>query len=156
MYDYTDDDLKNLLGEKKPSLSFYIKGLFILLIVGGGIIFMNFFAKQAVPAKKTSSASETSKTLDSITYSKDKIVENTNVDNLAKNIDIKNMDKSIKSISENVQGEATRAAYEAIDKTTNSAVDYVYDNTVLKVIKEMVNRLPERQRENFKNEFCAQ
>ncbi|MBP9691074.1 hypothetical protein KBD81_03270 [Candidatus Woesebacteria bacterium] len=134
MEEYTEEDLEKLLEKEKPPFTMYLKAFFLLFIVGGGMLFVNFMAKNApeTPVEK-----KPSQTLETILGVTDQIVDSGGVK------------KALESISNDVKDEASRAADRAIENTTDSAVGYVYENSVVKVIEKMIETLPQAQRQKL-------
>jgi len=64
---------------------------------------------------------------------------------------IKVNSKSIESLQEFSSPEAWNYA---VEETKKSATDFIYDLTVVTMIESLLDRMPERQQENFKEEFC--
>ncbi|NCS97919.1 MAG: hypothetical protein GW762_05000, partial [Candidatus Pacebacteria bacterium] len=56
----------------------------------------------------------------------------------------------------NVLGEATRIKDQALEQGKEFVTDYVYEQTVGSMVENMINRLPERQRDKVLKNVCAQ
>lgn len=152
MQDYTQEDLEKLLEKEKPPFTIYLKAFFLLFVVGGGMLFVNYMAKNApqrAPEDRTSS-----KTMESILGVKDKVVGNDTVSRLKTDVEEGGVLGALDTLSGEVKNEATQAADQALEKTTDSTVDYIYENTVVRVIEKMIEGLPEDQKKQFVERMC--
>lgn len=146
MEDYTEEDLEKLLEKEKPPFTIYLKAFFLLFVVGGGMLFVNFMAKNG---PQPQGEKKPSQTLESILGTTDQLIPRDTVSKLKDRVESQDIGQALQSITHDVQGEAAKATDKAMEKTKESAVDYIYDNTIVKVIENMIEKLPQLQREKF-------
>ena len=150
--EYTDEDLEKLLEKEKPPFTIYLKAFFLLFVVGGGMLFVNFLAQNA--PQRAPEDRPTSKTFEGILGVKDQVLGNDTVSRLKSDVEEGGVLGALDTISGEVKKEATKAADQALEKTTDSTVDYIYENTVVRVIEKMIEGLPEDQRTKFEERMC--
>jgi len=134
-----------------PTFGFYFKLIFLMVFVLFGAIILN-----TVIAKKNLRTTQiNSKSLDSIKEFTSPEKWRKNIENeFRTNAGYKHALKNINTTSENVLGKATGIKDEVAGDVKNSVTDYVYDQTVVTMIKSLLTRMPERQQNNFKESFC--
>jgi|GEM_PF-2374406 len=153
MADYTDEDLEKLLAKEKPPFIVYFKAFFLLFIVGGGMLFVNYLAQNR-PAQAPD-ARPTSRTLETILGAKDEMLNDKALSDLNTAFQKKGSAAVLGALADDITSEATKATNQAFDKTTDSAVSYVYENTVVKVVEKMIDSLPENERTKFREKMCV-
>ncbi|MFA9289120.1 MAG: hypothetical protein ACEQSA_04545 [Weeksellaceae bacterium] len=129
-----------------PSPLVYVKAVFLLLIIVGGLLGI----EQA--AKRNSRYTQKEVPKIELNLQDNAAVEDTveqGRDLLDDTMDLAEEQKEM------VLGEATEVAASATASVKESMMDYVYENTVEVVIQKMIEQLPEKQREEFIEEVSA-
>ncbi|MBI2641376.1 hypothetical protein HYW87_02160 [Candidatus Roizmanbacteria bacterium] len=127
--------------------STFLKFLFILLLMVGGV----FFTYKGFSVKNNRSKSE-------------KMSKAKKPTDLSKYINFKTMPKQAKLFADSaikktneiagvVLGEATSFAQEATSKSAELVTDFIFDNTIGGILKE-IDRLPEHQKEQIQKYIC--
>lgn len=137
------------MAEKAPAKIYnhlYIRlGIILLLIVGGFVLSQKIVRDKAL--KKTSSLNEVLGTeskvekniLEPLKKSGEDIVQKT----------VKETEKTVQT----VLGVATSLVSSTASKSAEAVTDYVFQNTVGTVIKQ-IDKLPEKQQEEIKKQIC--
>ena len=137
----------------QPTLGLYIKLIFLMgLVLFGAVILNTIIAQKNLESTRANSKSiETLQELTSPEKWQDRI-EN----EFRTNRSYKDAVDGINETTEQVLGDATDLKDYAVEETKNSATDFVYDQTVVAMIESLLERMPKRQQDNFKEQFCGQ
>lgn len=149
MAEQSKEEKKQEEPESVPFLV-YVKG-FVLV---GAILFGMFFLSRAAEnqPKQATSATE-SATLHSLSqlknsFSKEKIQEQINHE-MRTNESYKETVEILESKRNEVMGEATKAADQAVESGKNAFFDYMYENTVGALMERFIEQMPEDQKEKL-------
>lgn len=127
----------------------YLKG-FLLVIA---VLFGMFFLSQASKQQSNSDKKVESVTLSSIYNLKDSItkekIQNQIEHEMRTNDRYKDTVSLIEDKTDEVLGEATKAAEQAKNQAKKTFFDYMYERTVGAVIKRVVEQMPEEQKEKL-------
>lgn len=127
----------------------YLKG-FLLVIA---VLFGMFFLSQASKQQSNSDKKVESVTLSSIYNLKDSItkekIQNQIEHEMRTNDRYKDTVSLIEDKTDEVLGEATKAAEQAKNQAKKTFFDYMYEHTVGAVIKRVVEQMPEEQKEKL-------
>lgn len=137
----------------QPTFGLYFKLIFLMgLVLFGAIILNTIIASKSLESTKMNSKSI--KSLEEFTSPeawRDRI-EN----EFRTNAGYKQTIKGINNTTDQVLGDANDIKDDVVDEVKNEATDFVYDQTVVAMIESLLDRMPERQQDNFKERFCAQ
>jgi cytoskeletal protein RodZ len=137
----------------QPTFGLYFKLIFLLVLVLFGAIILN----TTIASQNLATTKMNSKSLDSIKeFTSPEKWRDAIENEFRTNAGYKQAVKGINDTTEQVLGEATGIKDEVVDEVKNEAADFVYDQTVVAMIHSLLARMPKRQQENFKLEFCAQ
>ncbi len=126
----------------------YLKAFFLVGAIAFGMSFLSKAAERQQLEKKDSQKEASSSSSLRTYFSKEKIQEK--IDNeIRTNEAYKYTVNAIETQRDRVLGEATKAADMVIEKSKQTFFDYVYEHTVGAVIEQMVERMPEEQKEKL-------
>lgn len=135
-----------LIEDKQISFMVYFKGFFLIAIVLMGVFVVNKLGKDTKKGEKAEVKSATTQALASVKDSAESYIQD--------HVQKEGLYKSLENTSGQVMGEATQAADIVVDKATNTVADFVYEHTLEAVIVTLVEKFPERQKEQFIKRFC--
>ena len=132
----------------KPSLLVYLKVIFLTAIILFGVIVLNSLAKR--------------QNQDQTNFGESGIVNLFSGKNIKQALDqevrtndaYKTASSELNKTTSDVLGEATRIKDDALDQGKEFLTDYVYERTVGSTIENMINKLPERQKEKVLQNIC--
>ncbi|MDP4010614.1 MAG: hypothetical protein Q8P72_00115 [Candidatus Roizmanbacteria bacterium] len=132
----------------KPSKVVYFKVFFLSAIVLFGLFVLNNLA-----GKQNQDESDNPDGGVQGVFSSDDI-RNALDKEIRTNNAYKSATSEFEKTASNVLGEATRIKDDALDQGKEFVTDYIYERTVSSTIENMINRLPERQKEKMLQEIC--
>jgi len=132
----------------KPSLLVYLKVIFLTTIILFGVFVLNNLAKR--------------QSLDQTNFGESSIANVFSGKNIKKALEqevrtndaYKSASSELNKTTANVLGEATRIKDQALEQGKEFVTDYVYEQTVGSMVENMINRLPERQKEKILENVC--
>ncbi|PJC33527.1 hypothetical protein CO051_01390 [Candidatus Roizmanbacteria bacterium CG_4_9_14_0_2_um_filter_39_13] len=132
----------------KPSKVVYFKVFFLTAIVIFGLFVLNNLASKQNQDESDNPDGGVQGVFssDDIRNALDKEIRTNNAYKLATS--------EFEKTTSNVLGEATRIKDDALDQGKEFVTDYVYERTVSSTIENMINRLPERQKEKIVERIC--
>ena len=136
---------------QRPPFLVFFKVITLLFIFGTGIFLMNTVAlnSQSVKNDKGSYTLDGLKKFFTSEGAKEVIDQE-----IRTNESYKKVTSEVGKKSEDILGEATKIKDEAIQTTSESVQDYVYDQTFGAVIQTVLDRLPARQRTQVLENIC--
>lgn len=135
-----------LIEDKSISVMVYFKGFFLMAIVLIGMFFVNKLGKDTEKRVEPEVKSATTQALASVKDSAESYIQD--------HVQKEGLYKSLENTSGQVMGEATQAANMVVDTATNTVADFVYEHTLEAVIVTLVEKFPERQKDQFIKRFC--
>ena len=141
----------NAANAPKPTFGLYFKLIFLMALVLFGAIILN----TVIAKKNLQSIKVNSKSIESLQEFSSPEAWKERIENeFRTNAGYKRVVTDINKTTNKVLGEATGVKDYAVEETKKSATDFIYDQTVVTIIESLLDRMPERQQENFKEEFC--
>jgi len=134
----------------KPSLLVYLKVIFLTTIILFGVIVLNNLAKRQNQDQTNSGESGVANLFTG------KNIKEALDNEVRTNDAYKTASSELNKTTANVLGEATRIKDQAVEQGKEFVTDYVYEQTVGSMVENMINRLPERQRDKVLKNVCAQ
>jgi len=134
----------------KPSLLVYLKVIFLTTIILFGVIVLNNLAKRQNQDQTNSGESGVANLFTG------KNIKEALDNEVRTNDAYKTASSELNKTTANVLGEATRIKDQALEQGKEFVTDYVYEQTVGSMVENMINRLPERQRDKVLKNVCAQ
>lgn len=144
------EEQEDLVPKKTPPLVM-AKAIFLIVLVAIGMAGLNYFSSR----QDKTTDKPGSQTMDAVLGLKDQIVSDTTMQDIADQVKKKGSLESLNSISEQVKGEASKAAEQVVDQASDTVMDYVYDKTLVQVINKLINQLPDRQKSQLLDNVCA-
>ena len=141
---------KNVKEPAKPSLLVYLKVIFLTTIILFGVIVLNNLAKRQNQDQTNSGESGVANLFTG------KNIKEALDNEVRTNDAYKTASSELNKTTANVLGEATRIKDQAVEQGKEFVTDYVYEQTVGSMVENMINRLPERQRDKVLKNVCAQ
>ena len=146
MKSFDDDDENSDLKPKVPFLV-YFKGFFLLSMIIAGMMILNEMSK--VDKARSRGFSQTIENLKKNNTDSQKVI--TSLQDKYIGTEASSIFASAK---DKVLGEATQLKNQTISKTEEVVVDYIYDNTLVVAIENLINKLPTRQKEKLRENMC--
>ena len=141
----------NAANTPQPTFGLYFKLIFLMALVLFGAIILN----TVIAKKNLQSIKVNSKSIESLQEFSSPEAWKERIENeFRTNAGYKRVVTDINKTTNKVLGEATGVKDYAVEETKKSATDFIYDQTVVTMIESLLDRMPERQQENFKEEFC--
>ena len=134
----------------KPSLLVYLKVIFLTTIILFGVIVLNNLAKRQNQDQTNSGESGVANLFTG------KNIKEALDNEVRTNDAYKTASSELNKTTANVLGEATRIKDQDVEQGKEFVTDYVYEQTVGSMVENMINRLPERQRDKVLKNVCAQ
>ena len=136
---------------QQPPFLVYLKVVTLLFIFGTGIFLMNTVALNSQSVKNDKG----SYTFDGLKkfLTKEGVKEVIDQE-IRTNESYRKVTSEVGKKSEDILGEVTQIKDKAIKTTSESVQDYVYDQTFGAVIQTVLDRLPERQRQQVLENIC--
>ncbi|MDA1316837.1 MAG: hypothetical protein O3B87_02310 [bacterium] len=135
----------------QPTFGLYFKLIFLIgLVLFGAIILNTIIASKNLQSTKLNSKSI--KALEE--YASPELWKERIENEFRTNAAYKQAVKGITNTTDQVLGDATGIKDEIVDEAKNEAEDFVYDQTVVAMIESLLKRMPKRQQDNFKEQFC--
>lgn len=132
----------------KPSLLVYLKVIFLTAIILFGVIVLNSLAKRQNQDQTNSGESGI------VNLFSGKNIKQALDQEVRTNDAYKTASSELNKTTSDVLGEATRIKDDALDQGKEFLTDYVYERTVGSTIENMINKLPERQKEKVLQNIC--
>lgn len=134
----------------KPSLLVYLKVIFLTAIILFGVIVLNSLAKRQNQDQTNADTSSIANLFSG------KNIKQALDQEVRTNDAYKTASSELSKTTAYVLGEATRIKDQALEQGKGYVSDYVYEQTVGTMIENMIQRLPERQRDKVLKNVCAQ
>ena len=143
--DSSDDHISK---PPQPSFLVYLKIIFLVGVVVFGMLALNRFTKQQGESEDTGKPSAIGQL-----FSTKKIQDAVNKE-MRTNEAYKTVVNEVSRSTDNVLGEATQIKDQIIEQGTHVVTDYVYEQTVEVFIENMIQKLPQKQKDNVLQKVC--